>query len=374
MKYEEELNSEGSLKAIFEVSVDPTFIKNLEGKYVRINKACVEIFGIPEEEIIGKTDLDIFPEKVANEILDMDKKVFHGEVIKKDVSRIIDGKNYFFEISKVPLYDENREIYGLVGIARDITRRKYLEKRQSELEVELLREKRLSSIGHLASGIAHNINNPLTVILGRAQLLKMKMPDIKELDTIISQSNKIKAIVDNMNIKSCQEKDTTKRPLDFNELLSTELNFLEADPFFKHEIQKDFQFQEGLPSVEAVYADFSQCINSIICFSMDLMRNSDEKRLIVKTSNDKNFIYIDISDTGCGISKEAASKLFSPEGSTVSFELGSEEERPGFPQLKLYKSYLLLNKYEVKMDVKSKVGKGTTFTMKIPYREYKTTR
>ncbi|RKY54196.1 MAG: hypothetical protein DRP89_05220, partial [Candidatus Neomarinimicrobiota bacterium] len=207
-----------------------------------INKACVEIFGIPEEEIIGKTDLDIFPEKVANEILDMDKKVFHGEVIKKDVSRIIDGKNYFFEISKVPLYDENREIYGLVGIARDITRRKYLEKRQSELEVELLREKRLSSIGHLASGIAHNINNPLTVILGRAQLLKMKMPDIKELDTIISQSNKIKAIVDNMNIKSCQEKDTTKRPLDFNELLSTELNFLEADPFFKHEIQKDFQF------------------------------------------------------------------------------------------------------------------------------------
>jgi len=107
---------------------------------------------------------------------------------------------------------------------------------------------------------------------------------------------------------------------------------------------------------------------------MDLMRNSDEKRLIVKTSNDKNFIYIDISDTGCGISKEAASKLFSPEGSTVSFELGSEEERPGFPQLKLYKSYLLLNKYEVKMDVKSKVGKGTTFTMKIPYREYKTTR
>ncbi len=369
MKCKGELNSEESLKAVFKVSVDPIFIKDLEGKYVRINKACVEIFGIPEDEIIGKTDSDIFPEKVANEVLQVDKKVFQGEVIKKDASRIIDDKNYFFEISKVPLYDENGEIYGLVGIARDVTRIRYLEKRQSELEVELLREKRLSSIGHLASGIVHNIGNPLTVILGRAQLLKMKMPDIKELDTIISQSKKIKGIMDNMNIKIFQEKDTSKKPLDLNELLFTELNFLEAYPFFKHEIQKDFQIQEGLPSVEAVYGDFSQCINNIIRFSMDLMYNSDQKILSVKASSDKDFIYIDISDTGYGISKEAASKFFSPEDGTVSFGKDSEEERQRVLRLNLYKSFLLFNKYEVKMDVKSKVGKGTIFTMKIPYAE-----
>lgn len=374
MKGEEELNSEESLKAIFEVSVDPVFIKDFKGKYVKINKACVETFGIPKEEIIGKTDLDIFPEKVANEILRVDKKVFQGEVIKKDVSRIIGGKNYFFEISKLPLYDENGEIYGLVGIARDVSLRKYLEKRQSELETELLKEKRLSSIGHLISGIVHNINNPLTVILGRAQLLKMEMPGIKELDTIISQSKKIQGIMDNMNIKSCREKDTSKKLLDLNELLSIELTFLVADSFYKHEIKKDFQFQEGLPSIEAVYGDFSQCINSIIHFSMELMRNSDQKILSVKTSSDKDFIYVDISDTGCGISREDVSELFAPIDDAISFRKNSKEERQRALRLSLYKSYLLLNKYEVKIDVKSRVGKGTTFTMKIPYSGDKTTQ
>lgn len=360
---------EESLRAIFEGSVDPIFIKDLEGRYVSINKACIEIFGIPEQEIVGRTDFNLFPNKVANEIQQVDKKVFQGKVVRKDVSRIICEKNYVFEISKVPLYDDERKVYGLLGIAKDITRRKCLENRQPELEIELLEEKRLSSIGHLASGIAHNLSNPLTVIIGRAQLLKMKMPDIEELDIIISQSKRIKTIIDNMNIKSCQEKDTSKKPLDLNELLSIELFFLEADLYFKHEIHKDFQFQDVLPLIEGIYGDFSQGFISIIRYSIDLMRNSVEKKLKVKTRSDKNFIYIDISDTGCGISKEVASKLFAPEDGTVSFELGSEEEKQKVLRLSLYRSYRILKSYGIEVDVWSEIGKGTTFIIKIPYRE-----
>lgn len=360
---------EESLRAIFEGSVDPIFIKDLEGRYVSINKACIEIIGIPEQEIVGRTDFNLFPNKVANEIQQVDKKVFQGKVVRKDVSRIICEKNYVFEISKVPLYDDERKVYGLLGIAKDITRRKCLENRQPELEIELLEEKRLSSIGHLASGIAHNLSNPLTVIIGRAQLLKMKMPDIEELDIIISQSKRIKTIIDNMNIKSCQEKDTSKKPLDLNELLSIELFFLEADLYFKHEIHKDFQFQDVLPLIEGIYGDFSQGFISIIRYSIDLMRNSVEKKLKVKTRSDKNFIYIDISDTGCGISKEVASKLFAPEDGTVSFELGSEEEKQKVLRLSLYRSYRILKSYGIEVDVWSEIGKGTTFIIKIPYRE-----
>ena len=364
-----EIRYEESLRAIFEGSVDPIFIKDLECSYVSINKACTEIFGIPEQEIVGRTDFDLFPNKVANEIQQVDKKVFQGKVVRKDVSRIICEKNYVFEISKVPLYDDEGKVYGLLGIARDITRRKYLENRQSELEIELLKEKRLSSIGHLASGIAHNLSNPLTAIIGRAQLLKLNMPDIEELDTIISQSKRIKAIIDNMNIKSCQEKDTSKKPLDLNELLSIELFFLEADPYFKHEIHKDFQFQDVLPLIEGVYGDFSQGFISIIRYSIDLMRNSVEKKLKVKTRSDKNFIYIDISDTGLGISKEVASKLFAQEDNALSFEVDSEENKQKFLRLSLYRSYRILKSYGIEVDVWSEIGKGTTFSMKIPYRE-----
>ena len=364
-----EIRYEESLRAIFEGSVDPIFIKDLEGRYVSINKACIEIFGIPEQEIVGRTDFDLFPNKVANEIQQVDKKVFQGKVVRKDVSRIICEKNYVFEISKVPLYDDEGKVYGLLGIARDITRRKYLENRQSELEIELLKERRLSSIGHLASGIAHNLSNPLTAIIGRAQLLKLNMPDIEGLDIIISQSKRIKTIIDNMNIKSCQEKDTSKKPLDLNELLSIELFFLEADPYFKQEIHKDFQFQDVLPLIEGVYGDFSQGFISIILYSIDLMRNSVEKKLKVKTRSDKYFIYIDISNTGCGISKEVASKLFAQEDNALSFKVDSEENKQKFLRSGLYRSYWILKSYGIEVDVWSEIGEGTTFSVKIPYRK-----
>ena len=129
MKAEEALwENQERLRAIFDGTVDAIFTKDLQGKYVTINKACRELFGLPEEKIIGKTDFDLFPPQNIRHIRKTDKKVLRGEIVTEEDTKPLGGKTYTFHITKAPLFDDQGNIRGLCGIARDITEHKRAEK------------------------------------------------------------------------------------------------------------------------------------------------------------------------------------------------------------------------------------------------------
>ncbi|MBL7074555.1 PAS domain S-box protein [candidate division KSB1 bacterium] len=350
---------------LIESSLDMIISVDKDRRIVEFNRAAQIAFGYHKDEVLGK-HVDILyadPEeglKAHNTARRTGR--FTGEIMSKRKN----GKLFPSLLSASILLEINGEFQGVMGVSRDITELKSLEQRQRELEFELLKQHRLSSIGLLASGVAHNINNPLAVVLGRAQLLYRKMPDLKGLDIIIAQAKRIETIVDNMKIKSRREQETHKGPLDLNELLTTELGFLEADLDFKHQIQKDYQFQEGLPPIEGVYSDFSQGLLNIIRNAIDAMYESEEKKLTVRTRYDEDFVYVEISDIGCGIAEGDIPKLFSPFFSTKPTTEDREFGQPRGTGLGLYSTYQLLQSYGVKFYVQSKVGKGTTFTVKIP--------
>ena len=140
--------SQERLKAVFDGAIDSIFVKDIQGRYVSVNKACEESYGLPEKEIIGKTDCDFFPPANAQHIQETDERVVGGQVVKEEHTTPFRGEIHTFDVTKVPLYDEQGEVFGICGIARDITKRKQTEEtlRASEAKYRLLTENLRQSV------------------------------------------------------------------------------------------------------------------------------------------------------------------------------------------------------------------------------------
>jgi PAS domain S-box-containing protein len=116
-------------KLMVETSNDVMFIKDLESRYILVNKKTLEVFGdVPAEKIINKNDKEIMPQKDAEHNITDDQKVFKSRKIKDFVKKnIIEGKEYWFHATKIPLKGDKGKVIGLIGIARDITGQKRAE-------------------------------------------------------------------------------------------------------------------------------------------------------------------------------------------------------------------------------------------------------
>jgi signal transduction histidine kinase len=269
-----------------------------------------------------------------------------------------------------------------------------LTEQQDSLQKHVIQLSKLSSIGMLAQGIAHNLSSPLLIILGRAELMKEKLvgirsklvtlsgnsdsidkreslpvfkeydQSIKDTEIIIENVTKLTDIIRNMMQKSRQDQIQCPQLVNLSEIMFEELKFLEADLFFKHSVEKEYDLCGDLPLIKGVYSDFSQSFLNIIQNAIDAMRSTECRRLTIKTHHDGEFIYVVISDSGCGIPKENLQSIFEPYFTTKSAsEDGSRHMGTG---LGLHMVKILLEPYGVKIDVKSSPD-TTTFTLMVPH-------
>jgi PAS domain S-box-containing protein len=379
------------LESLLENANDIIYTIDLDGRFTYINQK-VEEYGIKREKLIGTDFFSFLPKK-------------HSK--KKFKDSIVDGTTRYFEttfkdghgeirnvvISTFPIKDECERVNAVSGISRDVTDTKRMEQKQHEMEIELMEQHKLSSIGTLVQGIAHNMNSPLTGISGRAQLLEKRLEKqrekllrlseetgIKKLnetieecgklikDTISIEENvdRLAGIIKNMMYKGWQEQTEELQMININDLIREELAFLEADMFFKHDIIKTCNFDQSIPPIKAVYGDFSHSFLNFIRNALDAMYNSEKKELMVSTKLVKNHIHIIINDTGAGIKKEDIPRIFDPFFTTKPSN--STDGSPSGIGLGLHSSYILLKRYNVKIDVKSKSG-DTSFVLKIPFEK-----
>ena len=379
------------LENILENANDIIYTIDLDGRFTYINRK-IEEYGIKREKLVGLDFFSFLPKKHSN---------------KKFKDSIVDGTTRYFEttfingdgeirnvvISTFPIKDECESVNAISGIVRDVTDTKRMEQKQHEMEIELMEQHKLSSIGTLVQGIAHNMNSPLTGISGRAQLLEKRLEKqrkrlielseenrSKELDTAIEECNKfikdtisidentdrLAGIIKNMMYKSWQEQTEELQMINLNELIREELAFLEADMFFKHDIIKRCNLDQSIPPIKGVYSDFSQSFVNFIRNALDAMHNSQKKELTVSTKLVKNHIHIIINDTGVGIKEEDIPRIFDPFFTTKPSN--SSDGSPSGIGLGLHSSYILLKRYNVKIDTKSKPG-DTTFILKIPFEK-----
>ncbi len=231
-----------------------------------------------------------------------------------------------------------------------------------------IQREKIIFLGNFAFGITHNLRNPLTGIQGKAELLAFKNPALtQDMQSIVGECEKINETLDLVVHKLKQELSTDPQHINFNELLKNELAFLRLDSYFRHSIEKQYEFAESVPLISGVYSDFSQSFNNIIQNALNAMYSAKEKRLSIQTRVNQKHIEILIGDTGCGIEEEDMEKIFLPGYSTKTEQGYRKTDKPIGRGLGLSLAYLLLMKYDADIEVESKDGFGTTFTVQIPY-------
>ncbi|MCB9366769.1 MAG: response regulator [Calditrichaeota bacterium] len=268
----------------------------------------------------------------------------------------------------VNLVELDGEVFVQI-VARQTSDLAQLAQRADLMESELMNEQRLAAIGLLASGVAHNINTPLMGIYGIAQIIKMKHPDIQDIDGVISQVERINGIVRNLMWKSRQEQEQAKQDIDLNVLLQEELRFLEADMRFKHEVEKEYDFAPDLPPIFGRYSDFSQSFVNVIRNGLDAMYDCKMQRLRVSTSSTDDVIRVCIEDSGKGIANDHHEKIFEPFFTTKPAATNGDDERPTGTGLGLSTVKKLLTPYGCRFEVESTPERGTQFTILIPVEQ-----
>lgn len=241
-----------------------------------------------------------------------------------------------------------------------------LEKSHRELQVshqeleqaqtQLIRTEKLASIGQLAAGVAHEINNPLGTILIYSHLIQKSLepddPKREDIALVISEANRAKDIVQGL-LSFAREKKLRASEVNVNDILEEVLSLVVNQSLF-HNIKIKKSFDQGPQTIVADETQLKQVFLNIILNAAQAMEGNG--KLTISTIFDKKQIKIKIADTGPGIPPEVMGKLFSPFFTT-------KEKGTG---LGLAISYGIIERHQGKIDVETDLGKGSTFVMTLP--------
>jgi signal transduction histidine kinase/Pyruvate/2-oxoacid:ferredoxin oxidoreductase delta subunit len=241
-----------------------------------------------------------------------------------------------------------------------------LEKSHRELQVshqeleqaqaQLIRTEKLASIGQLAAGVAHEINNPLGTILIYSHLIQKSLekddPRREDIDLVISEANRAKEIVQGL-LSFAREKKLRASEVNVNDILDDVLSLVVNQSLF-HNIKIKKVFDQDLQAIVADETQLKQVFLNIILNAAQAMEGNG--KLTITTVSDKKQIKVKITDTGPGIPPEVMGKLFSPFFTT-------KEKGTG---LGLAISYGIVEHHQGKIDVETDLGKGSTFIITLP--------
>jgi len=171
-------NSADILLAVIEATPDAIFVKDLDGRYVIVNQAAARFAGRKAGEMVGKHDLELYPDETARRFMADDQAVLSGggAMSFEGVATSASGTQAYL-VTKGVYRDTTGTVLGIYGISHDITE---LRKAQDSLEqtrAALFRAQKMEAVGQLTGGIAHDFNNILMVMLGNLELLKLRLPD-----------------------------------------------------------------------------------------------------------------------------------------------------------------------------------------------------
>jgi len=322
------------------------------------NKGAEAMFGYKKEEVMGREFDFLIPEILLSKgekkflIDEVNRNGFlanyESERLKKN------GETINVSISRFAIYDENNiSSIGSVGILRDITTVKKLQK-------ELREKENLALIGEVVSSIAHSLSNPLNIISGNADyLLLNKKPgeaDHEELKTIVDETTRI--------TKSLRGLLNFSRPLNA-EKAKTQINELAEEVISKtrfiignKNIVIKRQFDNNLPVIPVDRAQIEEVITNLVVNAIQAFTANGE--IILKTRAGSSDIFIEVSDNGPGIPKELQEKIFRPFYSSKGYGKGTG--------LGLSIVKRIVNEHDGSVKLRSQTGKGTTFTIRLPVK------
>jgi signal transduction histidine kinase len=238
------------------------------------------------------------------------------------------------------------------------------QKRLDEYREKMAEVESLALAGQQLAGLLHNLISPLSYIMGQAQLLRILYPEVEKLEDIERQAIRMEQFIAAILTKFRHSSSRQHALLQLNDILKEEMLFLEAHPFVKHEISKQWNLASDLPLIEGIAADFVQIFGNLLRNAAESMQNQPIRELTITTNHDHFETWISIQDTGVGILQKLHGTIFQPFYSTKVNETGIAG---GFGTgLGLYSCQQLAQQYGGHIEVQSQLGQGSTFTLHLP--------
>lgn len=336
--------SEQRYKSLVENAEDIIFTVDYDGNFLSINKYGARFFDKSTEDIIGNNMSKILLWPGAEVPIETIKEVFDTKKGTQITHLVTIGEQeHWLNTNFRRLLTEEGKIYAVLGISRDITDRKKMEETSYHTE-------KLASMGTLSAGVAHEINNPLAIILGFADLLLEKTErgtrQYEILQKIETQGLKAKRVVENL-LSFARYSGHKEEPMDINKGIELVLSVVE-NTLLLNKISPTLNLQDGLPLVKGCEEELQQVFFNIITNAVSAMNKGGI--LTISTRGLGNEVEIRFADTGCGIKKEHRNRVFDPlfttkkigegtglglsvsygiimkYGGTISFETKTEDE------------------------------------------------
>lgn len=370
-------NKTRELQIMLDSSPALIFFKDSTGRYIRANKRFADFLNIPINAIIGHSHRDLFPGVITSvfeddsEVIDTGQPVLqkHGIVGTPEGSKSI-------VIDKIPYKNSQGEVIGIIGFALDITLQELIQNEKEELQQKLARSQKMESLGLLAGGVAHDLNNVLTGFVSYPELLLMELPEDSALRdplrTIQESGQKAAAIVQDL-LTLARRGVTHRAVLNLNEIITGYVSSPEH-----RRLTENFPLVEVKMDLDGDLLNVMGADVHLRKTVMNLAYNAFESQpegglVVIKTYNyyvdtplmgydnvdEGDYAVLEIRDEGIGIDPEDLNRIFEPfysrkslgrsgTGLGMAVVWGSVQDHGGY------------------IDVQSHIGQGTIFKLYFP--------
>jgi PAS domain S-box-containing protein len=369
-KAEIKLNDERNLlRTVIDNLPDGIYAKDTEARKVMANPANFKKLGRKSEaEVLGKTDFDLFPKEIADGFFADDQSVLKDgkPVINREEKIVLkDGETRWQLTSKIPWRDGSGKIIGLVGIGRDITDKK-------NLEAEVQRAQRTESLGRLATGIAHDLNNTLAPVLISVELLRQKLQDEDSLHVLAAIEAAARRAADTVKQVLSFSREAEGRRTTVNPSRLADGVVRIAAQMLPKNIRIETRTAEDLWPILGNPLQLHQALLNLFTNAGEAMPAGGPLTLAARNfTADSHFaamhsgaavgpyVLLEVSDTGVGIAPELRDRIFEPFFTTK--ELGRTNVGMG-----LSTALSIVKGHRGIILVKSEIGKGSTFQVYLP--------
>ncbi|MCK4668096.1 response regulator [Candidatus Dependentiae bacterium] len=326
-----------------------------------LNKNSITFINTTSPNLLGKSKLLNISNKYSVQLIPLKSQ-------KENIGFILLGKEIKESKTNMKKIQVLHALSSYIGLRFE---KEFLFKKLSDelsekllLEKQLIESGKLAAIGELAAGLSHEINNPLGIISAFAQLLLRKeyieKDDQDLLQKIVEQSLTASAII--QKVLNLSRKNTVSERMSIHSVITNSIELIEH--YYKNlgiKITTIFNAEDDI--VFGNIIDFQEIFLNLFSNAKDAIEHDGEIKIITKNTNLKNqkYIFLEIQDTGSGIAEENLNKIFEPFFTTKEVGLGTG--------LGLSLILKIINNYNGLIDIKSEVGKGTTFQL-----HFKTTK
>ena len=350
------------LENIIESSGHAIVVADMKGVIILMNESARRLFGRAENIAVGKSIAEYhYTPGGARSVMKKLRSPDYGGVGRLYSTEMMainaSGEEIPVEMTASIVYEDGKEIASM-AIFQDLRPKIEEEKRLEETRMQLVQSDKLASIGRLAAGVAHEINNPLGGIIMYSHLALEDLPDdrtaFQNLKKVVTQAERCKKIIKGL-LDFSRQREFAIESVNVNDITEEILSLVETQSLFQNiEIIKDLD--PNLPTIDGDKSQLQQVFINLAINAAEAMENGG--KLIVKSSFRDSSLEIKFTDTGCGIPSEDIEKIFEPFFTTKSHMNGTG--------LGLAVSHGIITKHNGTISVESSIKKGTTFTIRLP--------